>query len=601
MPFQKKKVIPINYTSRDFDSIKQELLDHAKRYYPDTFQDFSDASFGSMMLDTVSYIGDVLSFYLDYQVNESFLDTAIEYNNIVKLARQMGHKYTARASSSGIATFYVIAPSATSGYGPDPAYLPRLKKGTKLATNAGVPFTLNEDVDFANVDNEIVVASANSTTGMPTGYAVKAFGQVISGELAAQSTEIGSYQKFRRVRIDGTNITEVVSVFDSSGYEYFEVDHLSQNVVYKPVVNRSDDSKHAPFIMKPFAAPRRFIVENDGDSTYLQFGFGSEENLNTEKVLDPSKVILRQHARDYVTDKSFDPSNLIETDKLGVTPSNTTLTIVFRTNGAANVNISSKALRRAVDPVFRFESPADLVTSKVSDVVSSLEVENEKPIVGDVSVPSSQELKYRAYGTYTSQNRAVTKQDYVSLVYNMHPKFGAIKRVNVVRDADSLKRNINMYVISESATGRFISTPATIKTNLKTWLSNHKMINDTIDILDAKVVNFGLNFTIVADMEANKHKIMERSARALRTRLTRVKMDISEPFRITDAYSVLKNVEGVLDVVSVDVVKKVGGLYSDMNYDFENNTTPDGRLLLAPENVVLEVKFPETDIRGVVK
>ena len=328
-----------------------------------------------------------------------------------------------------------------------------MKKGTKLSTNNGVPFTLNEDVDFSNPDNEIVVATANSSTGMPTGYAVKAFGQVISGELAIQSIEIGSYQKFRRVKLNGENITEVVSVVDSGGYEYFQVDNLSQNVVYRPIVNRSDDSKHAPFIMKPYSAPRRYIVENEGDAHYLQFGFGSEDNLNTEKVLDPSKIVLQQHARDYVTDKSFDPSNLIETDKLGISPSNTTITIIYRVNGASNVNIASKSLKNVMDPVFRFEAPADLVTSKVNDVVASVEVENENPIVGDVSSPSSEELKYRAYGSYTSQNRAVTKEDYVSLTYNMPPKFGAIKRINVVRDADSLKRNLNAYIISEDAGG----------------------------------------------------------------------------------------------------------------------------------------------------
>ena len=112
----KNKKVPIKYTSRDFNSIKQDLINHARRYYPDTYKDFNDASFGSLVMDQVAYTGDILSFYLDYQANESFLDTANEYDNVVKLTRQMGYKYRGKASSHGYVSFFILIPADSSAF-----------------------------------------------------------------------------------------------------------------------------------------------------------------------------------------------------------------------------------------------------------------------------------------------------------------------------------------------------------------------------------------------------------------------------------------------------------------------------------------------------
>ena len=167
----KKNKKLINYTSRDFNNIKQSLVDYAKRYYPDNFKDFSDASFGSLMLDTVSYMGDVLSFYLDYQTNESFIDTAIEYNNILRLGEQVGYKEKLRANSFGIVSLYILAPVTANG-SVDTDYLPILAKGSQISSNSGQFFTLIDDVDFSNPNNEIVPATATPGGGSTTSYAV---------------------------------------------------------------------------------------------------------------------------------------------------------------------------------------------------------------------------------------------------------------------------------------------------------------------------------------------------------------------------------------------------------------------------------------------
>ena len=599
MPFTKKQIIPIKYTNRDFSTIKQGLVEHAKRYYPDTYKDFSEAGFGSLMLDSVSYIGDILSFYLDYQTNESFLSTALEYRNVIKLARQMGYVVRTTASSTGHVSLYITVPSLTSGAGPDTQYIPILKKGSKFSSTTGASFSLTEDVNFAAPGNEIITVA--SSDGVATKFAIKAYGRVVSGEMATETVKVGSYKKFLRLTMNSRNITEIVDVVDSNGHRYFEVDHLAQNMVHVAVGNQASDKNNAPFIMKPVVVPRRFVVEQEREFTHLQFGFGSASNLSTEKVVDPTKIIFDMHSKEYIVERSFDPSLLMETDKLGVVPSDVALTITFRVNVADNVNAGVGQVNDAIAPAFSFTDESNLIGVTVRDVVNSLELENESPIVGDVFAPNSEEIKYRAYGAYYSQNRAVTAEDYKSLIYRMPGKFGSVKRCNVVKDTNSFKRNLNIYVISEDENTILTTTTASIKENIKTWLSNYKMLNDTIDILDAKIVNFGIEFDLMADMEADKYEVLSRATEALESRLIRLKHDIGEPFRITKVYNVLRNTIGVLDVKSVRLVPKVGGVYSSAFYDLNSNTSSDGRLLLAPENVILEIRYPNNDLRGTIR
>ena len=228
-----RKKTPIKYTSRDFESIKQDLINHAKRDYTDTYRDFNESSFGSLMLDTVAYVGDVLSFYLDYQANESFMDSAVEYKNVARLARQFGYKYQGSPSSTGIVEFYITLPANASGMGPNLDYAPILKNNAQFASNGGSPFLLTEDINFANPNNEVVVAKVNPSTGIPISYAIRAKGTVVSGKLVEETFEIGDYQRFRRLFLSIPRAVEVLSVVDLDGNEYYEVDYLSQDVVYR--------------------------------------------------------------------------------------------------------------------------------------------------------------------------------------------------------------------------------------------------------------------------------------------------------------------------------------------------------------------------------
>ena len=594
-----KKYVPIKYTSREFATIKADLLDYVRRYYPQTYKDFSEASFGSLMIDTVAYIGDILSFYLDYQANESFLHTAVEYNNIVKLGRQLGYRHRGVESSWGMVTAYIQVPANAQGTGPDKRYMPILKKGSSFKAAGPGNFILNESIDFADPENEVRVGSVNNSSGLPMTYAVKAQGQIVSGQIFRETHDIGSFAPFKRVLLGSDDITEVLSCIDQEGHEYYQVDYLSQDVVWRPVTNRDGKHGQVAMIMKPFTVPRRFVLDRSQFTTTLIFG-SSAEIINPKSVVaDPSNIVLKIHGKNYSSDTAFDPSNLVQSDKFGVAPSNTVLTIAYRVNSARNVNARTHTVNQIVEKSFEFPQPQEITLKGMSFVVNSLEVDNEAPIIGDVSAPTGEEVKRRIYDVFATQNRAVTQQDYEAMVYQMPKEYGGIKRCKSVRDHDSLKRNLNLYVIGENRGGTLIPANDALKRNVKTWILKNKMINDTLDILDAKIVNVGLDFVVVAAADAAKFDVLERCYEALR-RMYETPSDIGEAFYLTDVYALLNKVEGVVDVSSVKVFQKTGGSYSDMRFDIAKLTSADGRYIEIPENVIMEVKFPTKDIRGVI-
>jgi len=598
-----KKLTPIKYTSRDFDSIKGAIVEHAQRYFPDTFKDFSEASFGTLMVDAVSYVGDVLSFYLDYQANESFLDTAMEAANVVKIAKQLGYKDSVTYSATGVVSLFVRVPKISNGVGPDPDFLPILKAGTLFSTRAGNVFSLESDVDFADSGNRVVVAEVNSTTGEPTSYAVRAYGTVISGEMVQETITIGSFVPIRRVPLASRLVTEIVSVIDSEGHEYYEVDYLSQDVVYKAVLNLVDTASNAPkYLLKPKSVPRRFTLEGaaGAEYPYLQFGYGSDQHLRSESLKSASDVVLKRVGRNYVSSRNFDPSNLVETDKLGVGPANTTLTIVYRENTRNNVNAPANSITTTSNAIFDFPSYSTSATTRDS-VEDTLEVNNNNPITGDITVPTLEEIRIRAQDQYAAQNRAVTKADYEALTYRMHPRYGAVKRCAAVQDRDSVRRNLNLYILAENTEGNLVQANAVLKNNLKTWLTSYKMINDTVDILDGRVVNIGIEFSLRSSPDKNRFEVLENCINEIQTYYNDNPFDIGEPLYINDIYKRLNRLDGVVDVVDIKIVQKTGANYSNVGFNVKKNMAPDGTILYIPEDSVFEVKYYNQDIKGTIR
>ena len=593
---------PMNYTNRDFETIKSSLVNYARRYYANTYQDFNEASFGALMVDLVSYLGDQLSFYTDYQANESFLDTAIEAANVDRIAKQMGFKRPGATQAVGICDFFVIVPASANSAGPDSRYFPILKQNTLVTSDSGAVYTLTKDVDFTLANNEVTVARVDADTGVPTFFAIKASGPIVSGRLYEETIEVGDFQRFLRLRMSANLVSEIISVVDSQGKEYFQVDYLTQDVVVSRQANRGSNRDLVPFIMKTKPCPRRFVVEHDslGD-THLQFGYGSEENLTEDLIADPADVVLDMNARNYVSDTTFDPSNLIKTDKFGVVPENTTLTIVYRGNASTTVNTAASTIDNISDLRLSFEDRSALDDSVVNDIITTIEVTNPEPVLGDTSALTVQEVKTRAYASFATQNRAVTRQDYISLAYRMPSDFGKLKRVGIEQDPRSSRRNLNMYVLAEDLNGGLTTAPTTLKNNLKTWINRYKMINDSVDILDGKVINFGIEFEVIGEVGKNKFTVLRNCISRLQRKYLNVKLEMGEPIYISDIFKVLNRVEGVVDTTMVKLVNITGGSYSSYRYEIEKNMSNDGRFLIVPTDAVAEMLFPNDDITGVVK
>jgi phage-related baseplate assembly protein len=593
----KQKKTPIKYTSRDFDTIRTDLIEHAKRFYPNEWKDFSKSTINSLLVDSVAYVGDVLSYYLDYQANESFMDTAIEFNNVRKHARALGFKYAGAPSTYGILSLFCLIPSNSDGTAPDFDYMPLLQKGASFSSSGGGNFILTEDVDLGDLSNEIVAARFDNSTGATTHFAVKAYGQISSGKFTRATVDLtnSSFERFKRVRIGADDVVEVISVVDSDGNKFYEVDNLSQEVVFQETTNRNASSEGVRSILKPYAASRRFVVEQDDTGTYLQFGFGSEDS-DEEELVDPSKVAIQMHGKNYVSNFRFDPSKLVGTTKLGISPSGTKLTVIFKINDSNSANASANSVTTVLNASFKFKS-GNIDQQKKNAVIASLEATNEEPIVGATEQMTTEELKQRAKGYYSTQSRAVTRQDYESMVYNMPNKFGIIKRVSVVNDPSATNRRMALYVISEDSNGKLVTCSSSLKSNMKHWIAQYKAMNDVVDIYDAKIVNFGIDFRVVLDNRFKDFNIIGRCNAAL-TKYFENQLYIGEPIYITRLYSILGKVEGVADVKTVRVMQKRGADYSPVNINFDDAMSADGTYIMTPKNVIMELKYPNRDIRG---
>jgi len=592
-----KKIVAIDYTHRDYESIREDLVGIAERFYPDTFQDFSEGSFGSMMLDTVAYVGDQLSFYLDYNVNEMFLDTSFQFSNIVRHGRILGYNYTGRPSLHGSAAFFVLVPSSATAIGPDRDYIPILKRGSTFKSQTGTTFILQENVNFADPANRIVSARVDDSTGATTHYAIKAYGTVVSGKYKTETVKVGDYTKFLNIQLKAANVSEIISVHDTQGNEYFEVQNLAQDIIYREVSNRNFKDDNVPSILKPVLVNRKFVLQQTPLACYLQFGSGKEADSNI--IANPQQIAMDSFGKDYISDTTFDPTAISKEETLGTVPVNTTLSVVVRTTDAANSNIRTAALNKVVAASLSFENESNLNNLKIRNVQDSIEINNEKPIMGNVSELSSNEVKRRIYDTFSTQNRAVTQIDYENLVYRMPNKFGAVTRCSVQKDPNSVKRNMNLYVISEDSYGFLLKTNSTIKNNLKIWLNEYKMLNDTIDIIDPYIINIGINFVIKAATGTDRFEVLANALSVLKQKYKR-KGYIGEHLMVSDIYRTLKDSAGILDVSNVKYTNITGLNYSGVEFNINKNTSPDGSYLVCPKNAIFEIKFPDTDIVGKV-
>lgn len=589
----------IKYTNADFDSIKSALVEHAKRYYPDRYNDFNQSSFGAMLFDMVSYVGDMLSFYIDYQVNEGFLETALEYSNIRRIASQMGYSFYGMPAAFGTVDIFILIPALSGDLGPNIGLIPVIKKGTIFKSTSGASYSLTEDVNF-NDDGVDIVSSKFSDTGATTEYALRHSGQVKSGGTYYKEIDIGSQERFKRVRIGPNGINEVISVFDSEGHEYFQVDNLSQEIIYIETTNPNAKQDGVRSILKPQIASRRFMVQQDDSGTYLQFGSGGESEFDTSGILDPASVMLNMSGKNYITDDGFDPNKLITTDKLGIAPSDTTLFVQYGSNDTIDVNVAAGSLSIVSSALVDFPNdPERAYESDYNSVESSIEPYNVEEIVYDSTLPTTEEIKYRSYAIHSAQNRVVTKQDYEAYIYQMPPKYGLIKRACAYNDPSGTNKRLIIYVMGANQNGHLNEVATATKNNIKVWLNKNKMISDVIDVADAKIINVGFDYKIVVSSRFDKMEVLSRVQEKLENIFSEKKY-IGEPIYITEIYNAINKVRGVIDTVKVRMKLKSGASYAAQSINISDILSRDGTFLKTPQNCILEIKYPTSDIRGMV-
>jgi hypothetical protein len=586
-----KKVL--TFTDKDFESIKNACLLYAKKYYPNSYKNFSSTSFGSMIVDIISDVGDNLAYYIDYNTNENLLENAVEFRNIEKIAKQMGFKQTGQHSSRCKQDFFIRVPSDLMNR-PDENYLPKIKTGTIVSTISGVNFTVEEDIDFASEDISFVVADVNAA-GFPTSYAVKASGYITSGEEVSQTVNMGAITGFPKVLLNDPNFIEIISVTDSNGNEYYQVDNLSQSIITRSIPNSdSNDNKYTKYYLKKEFVNRKFIVDRISNVYFLTFGNGKNDDISNS-----TDLLLDMYGKQYNNNKFFDPNKLVVNNTMGIAPVNTTLFIKYRTSKGLNSDVDRNTITNLKNLVIQFP---DTATDQniIDSISSSIETNNPEQANGLRNISFSEEIKYLAYGAYSSQNRAVTKGDYEFLCYNMLPKYGSIKRANAVMDFSSFNKMINIYVIGQNNTTDFLTqVPLKTKENLKTHLQDFKMMNDIVNILDAKIVNIKIDFTAIAVTNKNKFDVLQECYAELR-RLYRTKMYIGQPFSISDVYKVLNDLPNVIDVKDVKVSCLNSSDYSQVYLDIPENTNNDGSFIICPDDYIFEIKNLNTDIKGII-
>lgn len=564
-------------------SLEKTLKDYMKRYFNNTTSDFSDFGFNSMLLGILSHVGEKLMFYQDYYMNERFLTTANDLESILKHAARENVKFIFGGVATGEVTFYIDVPAGPAG--PDLRYVPILRAGCVLYSDNNVFFTLQEDVIF-NV-SEYRVGSVNTETGSPTSYILSGVGNVISGRIVEEKVEIKDFEPFKKIYFGDSDVAEVVSVVDSSGNTFYEVDNLSQNIIFK--TDKSGSSY-------PMAVPYRFVLGRDINGFFLQFGSGSD-NVNFREVLDDVQKHVGVSGKSYSSIHSFDPYCLVYNDKFGIAPENTVLTIRYRTIEQSNINVGVGGITKIIERTFDFDYSVATNIDIIEGVSNSLECFNSYPIVGYMLFDNNEELKTRIIGATRSQRRAVSLEDYVAIVYNMPKKFGSIKRCSVSSSFIGDRVFVNIYVASMDENRKLVATNDVIKKNLYEWVKMYKIISDNINIFDLNIVNLGLEYAVSVDYGYNKNDVNRKCEVALREKF-KYSLEGGQSLDLTEIYKILISIPGVIDVSYLNVTQKMGDNYSNFEYDLFSHLTPDGKVILAEPHVVFEFKYILDDIRG---
>lgn len=602
----------LKFLNKDFLGHKRDLIRFSQAHHSGTFQDFNEASPGMAVLELQAAIGDSLSFYADQQFNELRQDTARQIENVAAFAEAKGYRPQGKAAARVIQSFMLEVP-ATNLRGaavPDDNYAPNMLMGSSVQGPNGVFFETVDDLNFAtsSLDSPRFITGSrfDSDTGIPTHFAVKKEVECISGQTVIDSFTITDFQPFKELELNSEDVLEVLSVTDTDGNTWYEVDYLARDTIFDASVNSGEDSVTVPFVMKLIPAPRRFITQRNvrTNKTKLIFGSGDGVNFDDELVPNLADLALPLAGRRTFSSYALDPQNFLKTRSLGLSPYNTTVTVRYRVGGGELTNVPAGSINQPANIVFDF-STTNLDATKKARVISSIETLNVKRSNGGGPSESISEIKANSDAFFAAQDRCVVREDYVARVKSLPSKFGKPHKVYAKRTNDLININsIDLHVLTKDADGHMTQASNTLMQNIRTYVSRYSGLNVGVNILRADIINLKLEFGIVVAPKLNRTEVLTKCLAVARDYLNVDRYEIGQPIVLSDLSADLQNVYGVISVYklhfkNIFCPQQDDQGYSTTRFDVKANTA--NNILYCPQNAVFEVKFPSRDIVGEAK
>jgi len=596
---EQKNVRDINYLSKDFDSIKSDLINLIKQNYPDSWSDFNESSGGMAMLEMVAYVGDVLSFYIDRQVNESFINRAVEEKNILANAQELG--YMPRVSTPAIVNLSISADLVNSI---SSNCMFQINKGSRVRSSydSSVTFEILEDVDFSSTSNRTASISGDTINLSKTGVSAMA------GSSKVFQASIGDPTKFLKINLPDRDITEIVSVTSSDGYEWYQVDYLAQGSVFVGEENTSSSSGDIPYVMKMKKIPRRFKMEREtGRLTSLVFGPGTYNQEDSDFIPNPEDFVQPASLRG--SPSGFFPSivsstNFLNTRTLGMAPRNVVMSIKYRQGGGVNTNVGSHVVTQFSNININYKN-AEMRSSASGSIRAAIErsisVDNPLPAGGGRDAETFNEIRNNASAEYSSQGRCVTLQDYQVRVLTMPNKFGSVFRSYARKDIQN-NLGVELVVISIDGNSKLTATNSVLKNNIETYIKKFKTLGDTIRITDGKIVNIGIDFSVVPANNVNYNEALLKAIYVLRKEFNVRNSNFGAYIAKSQLVFKILELDQILAVPKLEIVNlhgtNSGRSYSSQIFNVQSNTRKG--IIYFPNDVIYEVKYLDFDIAGAI-
>lgn len=607
----------IQYINRDFGEFRASLIDYAKTYFPTTYNDFTPASPGMMFMEMAAYVGDVLSFYLDNQIQETFLQFARQPNNLYELAYMFGYKPNVTQVATTNIDFYQQVPAilSSSTYIPDFSYALSIADNAVLSSpvSPNIPFITEDPVDFSVSSSgdptEVTIYSLSGNN--PEFFLLKKSRRAISATINTTQFTFGAPQQFSTVDINADRIIGILDVFDTDSNEWYEVDYLAQETIFNSIKNTnindpnlSQYSGDTPYLLKLEQIQRRFVTRViDTGSLQIQFGAGSATDTDEEIVPNPDNVgIGLPFEKDKLT-AAYSPSNFLFTKTYGIAPSQTTLTVRYLTGGGVEANVQANSLTNITGDIQFLNN--NLNVSTANYILTSLAVTNPAAADGGGDGDTIEEIRQNSSANFATQLRNVTQDDYLVRALSMPAKYGVISKAYIEpTKAQSVSSGealgvLDLYVLSYDFDKKLTTASTALKQNLQTYLSFYRMVNDSITIKDAFIINIGVNFDIIVLPNFNSNEVLVQCLVALQDYFAIDKWQINQPIVLRDIYILLDRIEGVQTVKNISITNKVGTSLGYSQYSYDTAGATSGNVVYPSlDPMIFEVKYPNTDIQG---